>query len=200
MSVTVSNNSYFYSNYYTPQNSSTHTKQVPTSTSESLKTENTNTAFLGAITELPDENLKKEDRLGQIQFGNDDYAVVFKDENFSEENPVVKVYSKNNSTGEWTKTTVDLNSVNKNNMSVLESFGVGEALEALGKTDTHGSLRLICGFNEMHDFSNNYSYEDLFAKYDVKTMFANEMQTQYKCGNMKGYYYFKQVYDTFFND
>lgn len=200
MSISIGNNTNPYTNIYMQKTSKSESIVVYSPVDAMEKTSSFVNDSPDTLVGPPEEGLKKENRLGQIHFVNDTHAVVYKDENFSEKNPVVSVYSKRAGYNEWDKIVVNLNTVNKNDMSVLEAYGVGNALEVLGKTDMHGVIRLVSGFNEMNEFSTNYSYESLFNKYNVKSIFADQMQTQYKSGNLKGYYYFKQVYDTYFAD
>lgn len=200
MSLSITNRTDIYSNMYTPKSTKKDTSISNTSTCETIRNDNPTTALLGARLELPDENLKPENNIGQIQFYNGTHAEVYKTEDFSEENPVVNVYSKDNTTGEWTKTTVDLNNINKTSMNTMESFGVGVALEHLGKIKGGGALQFVTCFDHEMNNRSDYTYDDLFTNFNFKSMFEGTIKTQYKFGNMQGYLDLKRTYDAFFLD
>lgn len=119
-------------------------------------------------------------------------AHVFKADNFSPENPVMLVKGRDVD-GTYFETEVNINDLNRGNLSFVEMFALDGYFRANGKP---------CGLSRstgnamaaMNDVASN-----AFTQFNVLPFLQNHMETQRIHGNWAGFNAIRAVIDNFLN-
>ncbi len=130
---------------------------------------------------------------GDAQTGTS--TTVYKPADFDESNPVyrVKIWD---SYGNVTERDVNLNEVNVSNCDTFDFYAYSCYLSNSGKYPsamqdfmmTHAHYKGEEGFGKS-------SYSDMFVKFDWTSVIKSLMSMQYRCGNIKGYWDYRNFYD-----
>lgn len=122
-------------------------------------------------------------------------TTVYKPADFDESNPVyrVKIWD---SQGNVTERNVDLNEVNVSNCDTFDFYAYSCYLSNSGKYPEamQNFMMTHCHYESEESFGKS-SYGDMFAKVDWTSVIKSLMDMQYRCGNIKGYWDYRNFYD-----
>lgn len=122
-------------------------------------------------------------------------TTVYKPANFDENNPVyrVKIWD---SQGNVTERDVNLNDVNVSNCDTFDFYAYSCYLSNSGKYPTAmQDFMMTHAHYEGEEGFGKSSYGDMFANVDWTSVIKSLMNMQYRCGNIKGYWDYRNFYD-----
>ena len=130
---------------------------------------------------------------GDAQTGTS--TTVYKPAGFDESNPVyrVKIWD---SQGNITERDVNLNEVDVSNCDSFDFYAYSCYLSNSGKclSAMQNFMMTHAHYGAEEGFGKN-SYRDMFTKVDWTSIIKSLMDMQYKCGNIKGYWDYRNFYD-----
>ena len=122
-------------------------------------------------------------------------TTVYKPADFDENNPVyrVKIWD---SQGNVTERDVNLNEVNVSNCDTFDFYAYSCYLSNSGKYPSamQDFMMTNAHYAGEEGFGKS-SYGDMFAKVDWTSVIKSLMDMQYHCGNIKGYWDYRNFYD-----
>jgi len=152
-----------------------------------------NIVIYGIFGETDSEGYTVVGAWGDAQTGTS--TTVYKPADFDESNPVyrVKIWD---SYGNVTERDVNLNEINVSNCDTFDFYAYSCYLSNSGKYPfamqdfmmTHAHYKGEEGFGKS-------SYSDMLVKFDWTSVIKSLMSMQYRCGNIKGYWDYRNFYD-----
>lgn len=169
----------------------TKQKAIETSSKEQIFEPVQRSQMAGGAFELHISNETDGEAIGAA-CGTDYSVTVYKPKDFDAGNPVykVKIWDKD---GNTTERMVDVSKVDPKNSDYIDMFAYSSHLTASGECPSAQSSFLSSAAYQ-HGLDNR-TYKDLFQETNWVSLLADAMQTQYKAGNIEGYWGYKPFWD-----